>query len=194
MTTRPIYLPGFYVGDPAQMLHELNHGVPFEDRTHARSECFMSEPDPESGARRLYTYGVGPSARTYEAAPFHPWVRDLGVQLNLASGFGTPLGYNVCVLNRYRDEKQALGWHSDDSPEQDLDHPIAVVSFGAPREIWTRPIGAKGVVPAEDRYLLEPGSLFIMPGGYQNTHQHRIPKPFGKCGLRISLTFRKLDR
>lgn len=102
--------------------------------------------------------------------------------------------YNVCVLNRYDNARQALGWHSDDSPEQDQSHPIAVMSFGQAREIWTRPIGASGVVLLEDRYLLEPGSLFIMPGGYQQTHQHRIPKVGAECGLRISLTFRKLDR
>ena len=38
------------------------------------------------------------------------------------------VAYNVCFLNRYDDQRNHLGWHADDSPEMDHDHPIAVVS------------------------------------------------------------------
>lgn len=168
----------------AGMLRALDTEVTFESRIEARSECFMAD-----GPRR-YTYGTDRNARTYYATPFHPVVRTIMDVLNRRWA----ANYNVCVLNRYRDERQALGWHSDDSPEQDQAHPIAVVSFGATREIWVRRIGTKGDVPPMNRFVLTPGSLFVMPGGYQQTHQHRIPKPFGACGLRISLTYRKLDR
>ena len=181
--TRPTYINNAFGGDCDAMLDALETEVPFEVRTEARSECFMAD------GSRLYTYGAGRNARTYAASPFHPEVKRVMHALNAQ---GT--AYNVCVLNRYENERQALGWHSDDSPEQDQEHPIAVMSFGAVREIWTRPIGAKGIVPDADRFTLWPGSLFVMPGGYQQTHQHRIPKPFSPCGLRISLTFRKLDR
>lgn len=180
----PLYLPEFFKGDCAAMLHRLEMDTPFEDRISARSECFMAD------GQRTYTYGVERNARTYEAVPFLPEVRSLMKTMN------TELEgrYNVCVLNRYSDDHQALGWHSDDSPEQDQSHPISVISFGVTREIWVRRIGDHGVVPQEDRFPLEPGSLFVMPGGYQQTHQHRIPRHGAKCGLRISLTFRKLDR
>jgi alkylated DNA repair dioxygenase AlkB len=120
----------------------------------------------------------------------HPKVLELMKKLN--EDFGTE--YNVCVLNYYADEKQHLGWHADNSPEQDLMHPIAVIAFGAERFIWTKKIGATGTVPDEDRYLLTKGSLFIMPGGYQDEYLHRIPKHDRPCGGRISLTFRKLDK
>ena len=82
----------------------------------------------------------------------------------------------------------------DDSPEQDLSHPIAVIAFGAARYLYVKEREAKGKVPPEDRYLMEPGALFIMPGGYQGTHQHKIPKHDRECSGRVSLTFRKLDR
>lgn len=164
--------------------HALDQDVPFESRTEARDECFMAD------GRRIYTYGVDRNARAYVASPFHPEVRMIMNYINDTLG----TSFNVCVLNRYRNERQALGWHSDDSPEQDQSHPIAVVSFGAPRAIWIRRIGQKGAVPPEDTFMLTPGSLFLMPGGYQQTHQHRIPKPGSVCGPRISLTFRKLDR
>ena len=82
----------------------------------------------------------------------------------------------------------------NDSPEQDQLHPIAVVSFGAERELWVKPQAYKGPIPPEDRYLLTQGSLFVMPPGYQDTHYHKIPKCSWVCGQRISLTYRKLDR
>lgn len=182
--SNPIYIPGFYGGGCEVMLRHLDEKAPFEDRIEARSECFMADGD------RTYTYGVGRNARTYTASPLLGTVRGLMMMVNAYQH----TAFNVCVLNRYAHERQALGWHSDDSPEQDQSHPIAVMSFGVTREIWVRPIGAKGVVPEHDRFKLEPGSLFIMPGGYQQTHQHRIPKHGANCDLRISLTFRKLDR
>jgi alkylated DNA repair dioxygenase AlkB len=73
----------------------------------------------------------------------------------------------------------------------DSAHPIAVVSFGCEREIWWRKIGEKGVVPPENRQLLRHGSLFVMPAGFQDLYEHRIPKSPGTTHTRISLTFRR---
>jgi alkylated DNA repair dioxygenase AlkB len=43
------------------------------------------------------------------------------------------------------------------------------------------------------RQMLQNGSLFLMPAGFQQTYQHKIPKAgFTPCGPRISLTFRAL--
>ena len=150
-----------------------------------RAECFMA-----LDLTRTYSYGSKARDRTYEASPMHPGAKALMDKINEAEG----CAYNVCVLNYYRDEHQHLGWHPDDSPEQDQNHPIAVVSFGASREIWVKLQDYKGLIPPEDRYLLTPGALFIMPVGFQDTHFHKIPKHDRPCGGRISLTFRKLDR
>ena len=85
-----------------------------------------------------------------------------------------------------------MGWHADDSPEMDTTHPIAVVSFGAERFIWTKDKSCKGNIPDEDKYMLGDGSLFVMPAGFQENHLHKIPKSDRlDCGGRISLTFRK---
>ena len=73
----------------------------------------------------------------------------------------------------------------------DQTHPIAVVSFGAERDIWVKEFNTKGNIPDDDKYLLENGSLFIMPAGFQQKYLHRIPKHNRPCGPRISLTFRK---
>jgi len=52
-------------------------------------------------------------------------------------------------------------------------------------------VAVKGAVPPADRYLLERGSLFVMPPGFQAVMLHRIPKHSTPCGWRISLTFRR---
>lgn len=51
--------------------------------------------------------------------------------------------------------------------------------------------GTLGAPPVE-KVLLPHNSLLMMPPGFQQTHQHRIPKHTATCKTRISLTFRKL--
>ena len=167
-----------YIPDAFEVSDETLAAVPWVDRVEARRECFMS-PVP-----REYTYGSGGGVRTYRSTSMAPWVADIMGRLD-----GEP---NVCFLNRYEHERNALGWHSDDSPDTSDAHPISVVSFGEPREIWWRRRGEKGIVPESNRMLLEPGSLFIMPPGFQSTLEHRIPKGPRSMGARTSLTFRHM--
>ena len=128
----------------------LRDDVVWERRVEARSEAFMSDPI------RDYTYGKGENARTYTSVPFHQQVRVWMTSVHACSQNLRPAlphsyvctGFNACFLNRYDDEHQALGWHSDDSPGQDHDHPIAVFTTGQAREIWVRPIGSGRHHPA----------------------------------------------
>lgn len=145
----------------------------------AREELFMSDADR--------TYQYGDMKYKYESIPFTTPTRALLNHLNRLFGFDL----NVCFLNKYNDEKNALGWHSDDSPEIDQTQPIVVVSFGAEREIWWKEKSYKGEIPKENRQLLEHGSAFIMFPGFQEKYFHKIPKNDRPCGTRISLTFRK---
>lgn len=168
------------------MFETLRTEVPWVNKGNApRDECFMA-----LDLARKYSYGSAARDRTYTAERMHPLTR--GIMLELECWFDTK--FNAVVLNYYKDQHQHLGWHADDSPEQDLAHPIAVVSFGAERQIWVRGAGEKGEVPDDQKYTLANGSLFMMPGGYQSGHYHKIPKHDRECGGRISLTFRKLDR
>lgn len=151
------------------------------DVTEARREYFMSQTP------RSYIYGKGKGEREYHSKEFNGIVAKIMSELN----GNKAAQYNVCFLNRYDSQKHQLGWHADDSPNMDLEHSIAVVSFGEIREIWWRLQTASGVVPLENRQKLGNGSLFIMPGGFQSLYHHRIPKSDRVCGTRISLTFRK---
>lgn len=179
-----IYIPRYFgLGGCYETLKE---GVPWLNKDNTpRDECFMAL-DPSL----IYSYGKIPKSRTYKANLMHPLVLEIQNMLN----FNFETKYNVCVLNYYASEKEHLGWHADDSPEQDLTHPIAVVSFGAERFIYVKDKSFKGNIPEENKFLLKYGSLFVMPGGYQADHFHKIPKHDRPCGGRISLTYRKLDR
>jgi len=183
----PVVVKGFVKED---LYSILEAEVPWENRSSPRDECFMAL---ETAPQR-YSYGNSNEHRkdlhTYTAVPMHPAVRKVMEDLNVE--YDTQL--NVCVLNYYKDQHQHLGWHADDSPEQDLDHPIAVIAFGASRAFWWKHRTEKGAIPEDQRILMEPGDLIWMPAGFQEENLHRIPKHPSACGGRISLTFRKLVR
>lgn len=187
----PVVLCPRYVPDYADASPEDLTSVPWGTFTEARQECFMALTTTN------YTYGSGRGVRTYTSVPYLPWVEAIRQHLNqtplLHDGLGLAVKerqYNVCFLNRYEDAGQHLGWHADDSPGMNHEHPIAVVSFGQAREIWWRRSDHKGEIPADQRQLLEHGSLFVMPAGFQREHQHKIPKGDRKMQPRASLTFR----
>jgi hypothetical protein len=199
---RPLYVPEFA---SAVSLADLFAETPWVTVADTRSECFMA---PVPGT--TYTYGEGRGVRTYTAVAYAPIVANIQDRFNshvegcltrevLSGGLRAMVGedcdcgatnYNVCFLNRYDDASKHLGWHADDSPGMDHEHPIAVVSFGEAREIWWRRFGQTGVIPADQRQLLAHGSLFIMPPGFQREFQHRIPKGDRVMGVRASLTYR----
>ncbi len=174
------YCPGYLTPNYFQDLWE---GLPWEQREGApRRECWMNDYGLP------YTYGSGEHARTYQ--PMTEWdelVADIRQFLNDENDNHA---FDCCFVNGYEDERQSLGWHADDSPEMDHNHPIAVVSLGAERDIMFRekPNGAS------HRHILGNGSLLLMHAGMQRDWQHRIPKAGRACGPRLSLTFRKLVR
>ncbi len=185
----PIYLPRPDTETSLSLCDEtLKHlleDLTWLEVTEARKEYFMSDKP------RSYDYKTWDGVRTYHSSPFTPQVESLLRTLNKAVTVDDKVGkFNVCFLNRYDDQKNHLGWHADDSPEMNHEHPIAVVSFGAEREIWWKPKAHKGEIPKEWRQLLGHGSMFFMPAGFQRDYLHRVPKCDRTCGVRVSLTFR----
>ena len=151
---------------------------PWEDRGAPRRECFFSERGEP------YTYGSGAGARTYYPKTT-PWMMQA---LTRAAEEACGCRFELCFANGYAGERDHLGWHADDSDEIDDARPIAVMSLGAAREIWVKPIGAGP--EAVEKIVLPSGSLFVMGAGMQDTHVHRIPKHSAPCGPRVSLTWR----
>jgi alkylated DNA repair dioxygenase AlkB len=172
-----------YVANPDVVLADLLT-LNWLDVTEARLEYFMSD-EP-----RKYIYGKPPFDREYTSSDYSASVTEIQEKLNNELG----AKFNVCFLNRYNTQKNQLGWHADDSPTMDRDHPIAVISFGAEREIWWKLQNDTGVVPPEQRQKLGHGSLFVMPSRFQDSHLHRIPKADREVGVRVSLTFRRYSQ
>lgn len=131
-----------------------------------------------------YTYGRGAGERTYEAKPWDIFVEGTMKRLNSKFGFNL----DCCFINGYRDQRDALGWHADDSPEMDPNEPVISLSLGAERDIMLRDNMTRDI----ERVTLGHGSVLIMPAGFQQTHQHKIPKAGREVGPRISLTYRGL--
>jgi len=166
-----------FVPEPEKVLVSLRDNLEWERRADApRSEYYCND------FNEPYIYGRGAGRRTYLVRPYHPDILAIRKLLEEQA----KCKFEVCFLNRYLNQKDQLGWHSDDSPEMDDARPIATISLGVEREIWFRPKESQEIT----KLKLENGSLCLMHPGMQDTHQHRIPKASFQCGERISLTFR----
>jgi alkylated DNA repair dioxygenase AlkB len=96
--------------------------------------------------------------------------------------------YNSVLLNRYRDGRDSVDWHSDDEPELGPDPTIASLSLGATRDFVLRHRRTK----ARKVFALQSGDLLVMRGAVQRDWQHAIPK-VAEAGERINLTFRWVE-
>lgn len=96
--------------------------------------------------------------------------------------------FNSVLGNLYRDERDSMGWHSDNEKELGNTPCIASISLGEERLFKIRN-NLSGETFGE---TLNNGSLLIMSGNFQNEWQHSIPKEKTIRGPRINLTFRHL--
>lgn len=183
-----MYEAGFMAPSPAdEAFTRLRDELAWTQRDNApRLEYYVNRyPVP-------YTYGKPPYARTYQPQPSHPVIDTISLVLSAK----LETAFDVCFLNRYVNQSKQLGWHADDSSEMDDLRPIAIVSLGAARDIMFRcrhdtPEGfANELLPNPARLNLGHGSLCVMPPGFQDRYEHRIPKSSVQCSDRISLVFR----
>lgn len=106
--------------------------------------------------------------------------------------------FNSCLANYYRNDKDSIGWHSDDEPVLGKFPVIASLSFGDVRVFEMR----KRPQPPDERddyrfsqivkVPLPHGSLLVMEGAAQEDWQHRVPKEYHDREPRINLTFRTI--
>jgi alkylated DNA repair dioxygenase AlkB len=96
--------------------------------------------------------------------------------------------YNYCLLNRYRNGQDSMGWHADDEPE--MGNVIGSLSLGATRKFRIR----HNVTRETKTFLAGHGTLIVMAGTMQQYWQHEVPKTKQDVGERINLTFRKISK
>jgi alkylated DNA repair dioxygenase AlkB len=102
----------------------------------------------------------------------------------------TQESFNSVLLNYYRDNRDSMGFHSDDEPELGENPVIASVSLGEERTLVLKHKMDKLAKPL--RLRLASGSLLLMKGDTQRCWKHGIAKETRRCGARVNLTFRHI--
>jgi len=118
-----------------------------------------------------------------------PWTAALQrIKRDVESATGC--SFNSVLLNLYRDERDSVGWHSDDEAAFGKRPAIASLSLGETRSFRFRHRRRK----EQKKIALQliDGSLLLMAGTTQRYWQHTIEKERGPLGPRINLTFRTI--
>lgn len=97
--------------------------------------------------------------------------------------------FNSVLLNYYRNERDSVGYHSDDEKELGPEPAIASLSFGDTRTFVFK---SKRKLHKPVRVPLEDGSLLLMKGPTQRHWLHAIEKETRPRGPRVNLTFRRI--
>lgn len=129
----------------------------------------------------LYTY----SKRALEGKPWPKEISQIKKSIEKVSGND----FNTCLINRYRNGTDNMGWHSDNEKELGPFPVIASLSLGE-----TRDFQIKSKVDSKQKLQikLNNGDLLIMKAGFQEKFLHQIPKRKRIDNERINLTFRKV--
>jgi alkylated DNA repair dioxygenase AlkB len=166
-------LPGWVIGADA-LFERLITAVPWRAERRRMYDQLVDVP------RLLSHYGAG------QALPDPALAQ---ARRELDAYYGPALGESLCTagLCLYRDGRDSVAWHGDNSGRQAPTTIVAIVSLGTPRALLLRP-RAGGA--ATLRYDIGHGDLLVMGGTCQRTWQHAIPKTARVTGPRISVQFR----
>lgn len=107
----------------------------------------------------------------------------------LAAYYGPEIGEPLSTVGLclYRDGRDSVAWHGDNSGRRVPETVVAIVSLGNPRAFLLRPRQGGGQTL---RYLPGHGDLLVMGGTSQRTWEHAVPKTARPAGPRISVQFR----
>jgi alkylated DNA repair dioxygenase AlkB len=136
-------------------------------------------------------YGDPGTHYTYSGIQLNalPWTAPL---LELKNRVETVVetAFNSVLLNYYRDQRDSVGFHSDDEWELGDQPIIASVSVGEVRPFLLKHKTRPDLKPV--RLNLASGSLLLMRGETQRHWRHGVNKEQCPCGPRVNLTFRRI--
>lgn len=118
-----------------------------------------------------------------------PWT-NLLLEIKRALENCTDEKFNSVLLNLYRDQRDRMGFHSDNERELGPEPAIGSVSFGAARTLIFKHKRRKELPSKSVR--LTSGSVLLMRGLTQQNWAHGINSEAQRCGPRINLTFRRI--
>jgi len=145
-----------------------------------RDKCFFGDQG-KNGETPLYRYGGKYNPKVNDWIPTVKLVRDLVEK-------ETGQHCNHCVLNRYVDGSDYIGFHRDKTKDIVDGSLIMTVSFGVTRVMKLKNMEDKKVIS----HSLNPGSLFSIGWKTNEEYKHSIPKSAKIKGTRISLTLRSI--
>ena len=102
----------------------------------------------------------------------------------------TRYSFNAVLATLYRNGLDSVDWHADDERELGEDPVIASLSLGATRQFEFKAKDDEAIHSID----LAHGEWVIMPAGFQQHWQHRIPAQPEVLTPRINLTFRYVIR
>ncbi|MBC3872720.1 alpha-ketoglutarate-dependent dioxygenase AlkB family protein [Undibacterium flavidum] len=188
-----LYYPRFYDEAKAdELFRVLQLQIPWRQEQTRIAGIPRLQPRLSAGfgdADAEYTY----SGLHLLPLPWHPHLLDIKNDIEHAIAgevkMRGPQHFNSVLLNYYRDERDSMGWHSDDETELGLQPVIASLSLGGSRTFALKHRERKDL-----RYKipLAHGSLLIMSGDTQSHWLHAIAKETLACDARINLTFRQI--
>ncbi len=166
-------------------MHQLIDEVPW--RAENVVVWGKSYPQP----RLIAWYGDEGRSYQYSGVRLNPapWTESLLLvkrKVERAAG----VEFNSVLLNYYRDNRDSMGFHSDDEKELGEQPIIASISLGQERVFILKSKRDKVAKPVKLR--LESGSLLVMKGDTQANWKHGIEKEKRPCGPRVNLTFRRI--
>lgn len=172
--------------DASKLLDKLIADVPW------RAEQVTVWGKKYNQPRLIAWYGDEGRDYTYSGIAMKPlpWLAELTAVKNYVEGISGEV-FNSVLLNYYRDERDGMGFHSDNEKELGPTPTIASVSLGQERTFVFKPKSAN-LKPI--RLRLSSGSLLLMKGETQQNWKHGIEKETRPCGPRVNLTFRRIYR
>ena len=101
-------------------------------------------------------------------------------------------------LARYRDQRDSVGWHRDRDLRWLDDTVIAILTLGATRPFWLRPLTKRRAEPGDMTGVVDlrpaSGDAVVMGGRCQAGWLHSVPKLSVPTGDRISAQWRWTSR
>tara|TARA_Y100000780_G_scaffold232578_1_gene267165 strand:+ start:28389 stop:28988 length:600 start_codon:yes stop_codon:yes gene_type:complete len=97
--------------------------------------------------------------------------------------------FNSCLINKYRDGSDYMGWHRDNEKELGSNPVVTSLSLGAERVFKFRKKEDKS---SKVSISLKNGSLLVMGGTCQHEWEHGISKTSRPTEPRINVTFRHI--
>ena len=142
--------------------------------------------------------------KMFQAEPLTPLIKEIKERVEEITGYD----FDIVLAQRYQDGSTDLGWHSDLAQKWDAENNRAIrergtepesvvvsLNFGATRDFAFTNTKRGTPMPADQRVLrLGNGDVLIMMEGTNANYRHSILRADpNDVGLRINLTFRRLD-